>query len=341
MEGATAVAVLFTVTVITVSRHSLFRHTLFFASYVCIMRLEELCLLLLIAVSAIAVAWASQAAGKETLLGIVGKDFILLGADSSVSQGVTLTASNLDKIAPLVDPRSYHAPQQQQQQHCIVAAAAGDPAMSDRLIGLLQAQATIREYEAGVGCDVRFVANVDDGRPEVVVEAGLTVRGMAHMARSQLSSIRPSANVCLLIAGMMYEERNSESLERPVVMPHQVQQQTRQAWKPVGVTEDEAHPWETVAESSASSSPSSRLRPHLYWLDELGSLQEIQYGAHGLGSNFCLSVLDQGFREDMTVEDASQLMQECFRQLRARFLINSPQPPCVKVVDAKGIRLIK
>jgi hypothetical protein len=243
-----------------------------------------------------------------------------------------------------------------------VAAAAGDPALSDRLIGLLQAQATIREYEAGVGCDVRFVSTTKDKENDneddvaAVVEAGMTVQGMAHFARSQLSSIRPNANVCLLIGGMMYgaENRPEASGERSVVfLSHRVQQQVQQAWKPVQPADgveasslDENIKEEEESSSSSSSSLSSSLlsppslHPHLYWLDELGSLQQIQYGAHGLGSNFCLSVLDQGFRADMTLDEATQLMRDCFHQLRTRYLINSPRPPCIKVVDDSGIRLI-
>ena len=370
-------------------------------------------LLIVVSSSMISPSWASQAAGQETLVGIVGKDFILLGADSSVRQGVALTVSNRDKIATLVDPRvnvhsssssSSPPPQQSfgsrtrssrllsQQQQCIAAAVAGDEAMSDRLIGLLQAQATLREYEAGVGADVHFVtsssssdtskedASLDDEYDDVV-EAGVTVRGMAYLARSQLSSIRPNANVCLLLAGMMMtqddedEEDNETDRREPsnesIVSSssssllssrqspphHVVQQQAQQAWKSVkSETTDEAavpEAMESAATAESSSSPSSMtspprlsssssssLQPHLYWLDELGSLQQIPYGAHGLGSNFCWSVLDQGYHKDMTLDEATHLMKECFHQLRTRYLINSPQPPCIKVVDAHGIRRI-
>lgn len=295
----------------------------------------------LVALSEIAVSLASQAAGQETLLGIVGRDFILLGADSSVSQGVALTASNLDKISPLVNPQLPPSEDRRDcshQQQCIVAAAAGDAATSDRLIAMLQAQATIREYEAGIGCDVKLI-NRDHNQEKKNVDAGLTVQGMAYLARSQLSSIRPNANVCLLIAGMMYDASREKvvldsAMGRPEFLSSQVQQQVQRAWSS-GAGQEERK----VDDSSGSSS--SLLRPYLYWLDELGSLQQIQYGAHGLGSNFCLSVLDQGFRDDLSLEEATSLMRECFEQLRTRYLINSPQPPCIKVVDAQGVRLIR
>lgn len=33
--------------------------------------------------------------------------------------------------------------------------------------------------------------------------------------------------------------------------------------------------------------------PHLYWLDYLGTLVEVPFGAHGYGSYFALSLLDR------------------------------------------------
>jgi len=171
---------------------------------------------------------------------------------------------------------------------------AGDEAMSDRLIGLLQAQATLQEYEAGVGADVQFViasSKDDDDWGDAGVEAGLTVRGMAHLARSQLSSIRPNANVCLLIAGMMMmkmpdeeetvannRSETSQEAQWSSRQAHQVvQQQAHQAWKPVGGDKatEAVSTGESLPTSSTSSSSLPTWQPHLYWLDELGSLQQI------------------------------------------------------------------
>ena len=124
---------------------------------------------------------ASSAAGSETLIGIVGKDFILLGADSSVSQSIALTVSNVDKITPLIDPfpnndngyddlrrqktkvgitTSESVPETvsfvtkskirqqrgrgggRRRQQTIVAAAAGDAADSDKVLSILKAYGT-------------------------------------------------------------------------------------------------------------------------------------------------------------------------------------------------------
>lgn len=283
---------------------------------------------------------SSQAAGQETLIGIVGRDFILLGADSSVSQGLALTASNLDKIASLVEPFKYDDDRSASptQQQTIVVAAAGDAALSDRLIRILQAEATMGEYEAGVGCDVRFVDFNGKGTTATTVEPGRTVEAMAYSARSKISSVRPQLNVCLLVAGMMLSPPDHNIGVEPSFLSQQLQRQVKQAWNKKGYNNAD----EVREPCDSSQGPVElQLRPHLYWLDEFGSLQKIQYGAHGFGSNFCLSVLDQGFSPDMNLEEATQLLRDCFQQLRTRYIINSPQPPCIKCVDAKGVRLIR
>lgn len=272
---------------------------------------------------------ASQAAGTETLVGIIGKDFVLLGADSSVSQSISLTASNLDKIAALSEPFFYDDERSAlpSQQQTIVAAAAGDAADSDRLVGMLQAHAAIQEYQSGLGCDVDYFP--DDA---MVTEPGLDVEAMAYLARGQIASAlrsRAPLKVCLLIAGMMASDEEDTPTS---FVSEKVQEQVRHA-------RVSASP--TRKETSTDTIPTKpALQPRLYWLDEYGSLQKIQYGAHGYGSNFCLSILDQGFRPHMTQEEATKLLRDCFQQLRTRFVINSPQPPCIKCVDAHGVRLI-
>ncbi|CAJ1923167.1 unnamed protein product [Cylindrotheca closterium] len=322
------------------------------------------CITILLLASQSQVAKASSAAGTETLVGIVGKDFVLVGADSSASQSIALTASNLDKIAPLseqfynYDQQSEPTPQlvkkerqKQLQQPCIVAAAAGDAAGSDRLLGMLKAQATLEEYENGLGCDVDYIAASGDSSFSSS-SPGLDVDAMANLARIQIAQSlrsRTPFSVCLLIAGMSSRKKNSGFVAQ------RIQHQVRNAWNakeetPVVIDDTgeeesfvlvETVETEPKEEEKSPTLSSSSLEPKLYWLDEYGSSQCIQYGAHGHGANFLLSILDQGFAEDMTLDEAMELMKSCFQQLRTRYVINSPQPPCIKCVDANGIRLIR
>jgi 20S proteasome subunit beta 4 len=322
---------------------------------------------------------ASKAAGTETLVGIVGRDFVLLMTDSSVSQGLALQASNLDKIAALSDPfpegrRRKESTDRQRpsllqagraQQTAIVAAAAGDAADSDRLLGYLKAYATMEEYQNGWGCDVRVVpaqSRLEDRYNSRLVEEapGFDVEAMAHFARRTVAdNLRTAApfRVCMLIAGMMKVKRKRvdndfvarveglqgddavpvPSTTSPNFLSQMVQRQVQQV-------SDEAKGDASLAVASptvpTSSSSSASYQPRLFWLDEYGSLQQIQYGAHGYGSNLLLSILDRGYRPDMTLEDATALMKECFQELRSRYAMNSPQPPCIKCVDEDGIRRI-
>ena len=105
-----------------------------------------------------AFVFASSAAGQETLIGIVGRDFVMLGADSSVSQSIALQSSTVDKISVVVDHFPSSCEKRDGQQTILAAAAASD---SDRLLGMLVAMAAIREYETSMGSDVEYIGMQD------------------------------------------------------------------------------------------------------------------------------------------------------------------------------------
>jgi 20S proteasome subunit beta 4 len=75
--------------------------------------------------------------------------------------------------------------------------------------------------------------------------------------------------------------------------------------------------------------------PALYFLDYLGSLQKLDFAAHGYCSNFTLSILDKQFRNNLSKEEAMAIMVTCVGQLNSRFLINLPKF-LVKTVFADG-----
>ena len=190
---------------------------------------------------------------QETLIGITGTDFIILGANSSISsEGSIAWTARMDKMAVL---------------RPIAAAAAGEIADSDRLAGMLRVYYYIRDFETNVGSDVEYLyltkpttktSGKDQDMDELLKELqinGLTVEEVAIV--ESLRS-RNRLNVCLLIAGML--------------------------------------------------------------VDQYGLLQALRYGAHGFSANFLLSVLDQGYREDMIKDEAIDLMKSCFKQLRVSAL---------------------
>jgi 20S proteasome alpha/beta subunit len=281
---------------------------------------------------------SASAAGQETLIGIVGADFVLLGADSSVSQNIAV-ASRVDKIA-VVRPN-------------IAAAAAGD---ADRLVGLLKANAIIQEYEAGIGEDVIIVdcsgkasslgGDASSFAPVAITQHNsphVTAQAVATFARNQIYSqlrTRDPHQVCLLIAGM---ERASTSTEHDTLVAttsasfssQQVQHQVQTASLPYISSKIASK------ESDTPRPHESLLQPRLYWLDEYGSLQTLAYGAHGYGSNFVWSILDQGYKQNMSRQEAVALMQKCFAQLGERYVINSPHPPLIKCLDNSGCHVVR
>jgi len=74
----------------------------------------------------------------------------------------------------------------------------------------------------------------------------------------------------------------------------------------------------------------------LYWMDYLGTLQQVQKGAHGYAGYFVNSVLDNEFRHNMSLEQGIAAMQKCIVELRTRFMINQPNF-IAKVVTKDGV----
>ena len=223
------------------------------------------------------------------------------------------------------------------------------------MMGTLRTHVQVKEYEAGIGNDVSCVfdgrigaANAAAAHP-APSPAGMDAEALAHFSRYEIASrmrSRQPLNMCLLVGGMV---RCDDSRPLPSVgVADRVQKQisvASDAYKsqsnnlPVGERDttdaDIVRPPESSSSLQRPSNP--RLAPKLFWLDQYGSLQNMRYAAHGYGSNFAYSVLDQGYRNDMSRQEAVELLRECFAQLRQRYVINSPRPPRIKCVDVRGV----
>ena len=310
------------------------------------------------------VAVTSSAAGQETLIGVVGRDFIMLGADSSTSSSVALTSSNVDKIRVLSDPfptgRAHRYDEEMLAeswtQQTIAAAAAGESANCDRLLEMLAAHCTLREYETGVGCDVETVYDgsaVGSGRDDNRVEwggnsidasapSGLDAEAVAHLARSVISQSlrsRDRFSVCLLIAGMV--KTDDEKADIDTSHSGRLRRQVEAATSTVTDIGTRVEDVPSNKKEAIAMSRRQHLVPKMFWLDEYGSIQQLQYGAHGYASNFALSILDRGYRPNMSRKEATDLIENCFEQLRTRYIINSPNPPRIKCISADGCELVQ
>jgi 20S proteasome subunit beta 4 len=79
-------------------------------------------------------------------------------------------------------------------------------------------------------------------------------------------------------------------------------------------------------------------RARLFWLDYLGTLQEVTKGAHGYAAYFVSSVLDNHYKKDMTLEEGIECCKQCVNELKTRFLINQKQF-VLKIITKDGTKL--
>jgi 20S proteasome alpha/beta subunit len=159
---------------------------------------------------------------------------------------------------------------------------------------------------------------------------GLSVEEIAQFARNQISeSLRSPGrlDVSLLVAGFSDSFDESDVIS---LFTRRLQDQVMIATK---------QPIQELLASSTSPQNQNR-KPCLYWIDQYGSLQSLPYGVHGLASNFLLSILDQGYKENMSKEEAIRLMNDCFEQLKLRYIIQSPKPPIIKCFDEDGCHIV-
>lgn len=77
--------------------------------------------------------------------------------------------------------------------------------------------------------------------------------------------------------------------------------------------------------------------PQLYYMDYLASLSEIKYAAHGYGGFFSLSIMDRYHLDDLTHEEAYELMKKCVKEVHQRLIVNLPNFK-VQLIDVNGIQ---
>lgn len=327
-------------------------------------------------VLAAAVHVSAAAAGQETLIGLTGDGFVLLAADSTCARGavrwmMTSGSCEMDKIAVL--------------PHNVAVAAVGDVADVDRLVGSLRILSNLQYDEtilthhnhgaityvdcshnntnedATEGASRRSIA---DGGGSSSVDA-LNVHCVAQRARTFIAGRLRSAQplrVCMLVAGLTTLEDDTQQQQLPfVTAADHVQRQIQTATaafvttKPVVAVEprtttEEEEVQDPLSGDVRSKQPQQLLQPALYWLDEYGALQRVPYGVHGTADSLLWSMLDRGYRPDLTLPQALSLLQDCFDHLRTRYVINTSSASaqtanarpqfCVKCIDKHGCRLL-
>ena len=74
----------------------------------------------------------------------------------------------------------------------------------------------------------------------------------------------------------------------------------------------------------------------LYWIDYVGTLQQVTKGAHGYAGYFVNSVLDNNYKQGMSLEEGLDACRKCILELKTRFIINQHNY-VAKIVTADGV----
>ncbi|GJJ14608.1 hypothetical protein Clacol_008874 [Clathrus columnatus] len=81
-------------------------------------------------------------------------------------------------------------------------------------------------------------------------------------------------------------------------------------------------------------------KPHLYWMDYLGTLTNQPYAAQGYGSYFVLSLLDRYHNPEASLEEGLETLRRCIDEVEKRLVVSQGKY-IVKVVDKDGVRVIE
>ncbi|VDD82195.1 unnamed protein product [Mesocestoides corti] len=77
--------------------------------------------------------------------------------------------------------------------------------------------------------------------------------------------------------------------------------------------------------------------PQLYYMDYLASMINVPYAVHGHGGFVALGILDSQYDPSMSVDSALELLENCVRELKKRFVVNNDRFS-VRVVNKEGIQ---
>ena len=231
-------------------------------------------------------------------------------------------SSDIDKIYKISDGPT----------HPMLAAVAGDLANVQRFVQSLKAQAMIREYQDGIGNDVHYVYDDDEVKEE---DLGYNVASMAELARTQ---ILPSC--CMLLGGIVSKNERNQERDASRFLHQLKQQRNLQAQIKAAEIDYLLNYKKSIDDQQIENkihdddNEKNEYQPQLYWLDETQCLiPQCEYSAHGYGSNFVLSILDRKYNPNLSLEEAVQLLNNCFQQLSQRYVLNSPKPHTVKCIQ--------
>ncbi|WVQ71160.1 hypothetical protein IAR50_000685 [Cryptococcus sp. DSM 104548] len=105
----------------------------------------------------------------------------------------------------------------------------------------------------------------------------------------------------------------------------------------------------TLAESIRSRKPyavnlllagfdTTTSKPHLYWIDYLGTKAVVPYAAHGMGVYVSLSTMDKWWNEDMDKREGVDVLRKCIDETEKRLTVKFDFN--VILIDKNGIHQV-
>nr|XP_019049177.1 20S proteasome subunit beta 4 [Kwoniella bestiolae CBS 10118]OCF28107.1 20S proteasome subunit beta 4 [Kwoniella bestiolae CBS 10118] len=105
----------------------------------------------------------------------------------------------------------------------------------------------------------------------------------------------------------------------------------------------------TLAESIRSRNPyavnlllagydTTTSKPHLYWIDYLGTKAVVPYAAHGMGVYVSLSTMDKWWFNDMNKREGVEVLKKCIDEVQKRITVHF-NFNCI-LIDKDGIHNI-
>jgi 20S proteasome subunit beta 4 len=209
----------------------------------------------------------------DSLIGICGKDWVVLASDATCAHSVLVVKGDEDKIFGLDDDK--------------LIGCQGDDA--DRAVFCEYVQKNVALYSLRNGGIAR-----------------LSTHAVACWVREQLATA--------IREGMYYSNILIAGVAKP--------------------------PQQPAATATATTSTTVADPASLYFVDYLGSVQRLNFAAHGYASHFVLGLLDRHYRPDMTFAEGEQLARACVHEVQQRLALNAPRY-ILRAVTRDGIIPLK
>ncbi|KAA6391270.1 MAG: putative Family T1, proteasome beta subunit, threonine peptidase [Streblomastix strix] len=218
---------------------------------------------------------------SSSIFGFVGKDYVVLVADASVTTSILLIKSDLDKIYEADDKFAF----------CCVGEPGDDTAFSDYIVRNIQLNKFRNGYSATSHANANWMRYV-----------------LAKGLRSQ-----PYQCNCVIGA-----------IDVPS-LKQEMQTSTEQV--------------QSSGSSGSNQIALTGFKPHLYYLDYLGTLCEVPFCAHGYCGYLLYGLWDSAWKPGMDLEAGKELLRKSIAQLQRRFIIQQPHF-IAKVITKDGIQLL-